>query len=148
MTSGSSGGVGFGIERDNAAVVYSGAAAPADWAGVSAEDARTVYGKSAFIITDNTFDEIFVPWQVNDAVGSDFTATSNKATMIRRASAARIIQPSWKASANTFPIDVTISKICVVRHNSDRIPLFFRPFPIRSDWIQEFFFFCLAEQKS
>ena len=85
-TSDSNEGIGLEVERLSAAAAYSSAAAPADWADVSAEDARTVYGKSAFIIADNTFDEIFAPWQVKDLKGSDFIASGNKAALIRRTS--------------------------------------------------------------
>lgn len=113
VTSGSSEGIGLGIERGSADAAYSGAAAPADWADVTAEDARAVYGKSSIIVADNTFDEIFFPWQVSDGVGSDFAATGNKATMRHSASSQRLIEPSWSGAASgttTFAIECILTK--------------------------------------
>lgn len=100
-----------------------------DWSQVSDEEARTVYGKSTFEITDNVFADVEYPWDLYDYDGADWKIEGNTA-----ASTHVSIVGYYEYSGVYFPISITMNKntIAVTEGQTASITADFYELPAKS----------------
>ena len=93
--------------RSQRAAAHAFDPASTDWSTVSDATARTSYGKVTYKITDNTFVNMDLPWDIDEPYGADMTITGNKAYL--SAGVGKSVVGKLTQENGNYPVTITIS---------------------------------------